>query len=421
MDFLKRAASELGEIFKSMTPGARITAGLLLAVIVISLVYLLAFPGNRAGRYLFGSREFSDTDLAAMQRAFSAENLDDYELEGKRLKVPGRKRTAYMQALDKAGFSPADIEADIDAIRERGSSMFESEDEKEFWRDQAQQRKLGRVISKRPEVDWATVQYKEVKKRGFPPETERRATVVVCGRNNRRLDHGVSRTIRKTTSAWFGIQPEEVAVTDVNGDVLPVGEGGQGLSKEARMYADTKGFYEEYYRNKLQRALPYLGEGLVVAVNVEMDSTISSQSSKVNVDPQTVALESGSFSKTSQSGPVDGGRPGSVPNEVRGNEPRGLETATSRKSSSDEEGEQQVSITGHEETTQQKAGLVPSTLTAAVSIPKSYFNKVWRERNPTAQGEEPATPTENDLNELQNEIIPRIEDMVVQSLPLLEP
>ncbi|MFO7908072.1 MAG: flagellar M-ring protein FliF C-terminal domain-containing protein, partial [Pirellulaceae bacterium] len=421
MDFLNRAASELGDIFKSMTPGSRITAGLLLAVIVISLVYLLVFSSSRADRYLFGSREFSDPDIAAMQRAFGAENLDEYELEGKRIKVPGNKRTRYMQALDKAGFSPADIEADIDAIRERGSSMFESEEEKEFWRSQAQQRKLGRVISKRPEVDGATVQYREVKKRGFPPETERRATVVVWGRNNRRLDRDVSRTIRKTASAWFGIQPEDVAVTDVNGDVLPVGEGGEGLSKEARMYADAKSFYEEYYRNKLQQALPYLGEGLVVAVNVEMDPTISSQSSKVTVDPQTVAVESEMFTKTSQSGAGDGGRPGSVPNEVRGNEPRALTTATSPKSSSDEESEQQVSITGHEQTEQQRAGLVPKTLTAAVSIPKSYFNKVWRERNPVAEGEQPVMPTDDDLNEIQNEIVPRIEDIAVQSLPLLDP
>src|SRR6056297_2810628 len=126
MDFLNRAVSELGDIFKSMTPGARITAGLLLVVIFISLVYLLVFPSSQADRYLFGSREFSDADLAAMQRAFSAENLDHYELDGKRVKVPGNKRTRYMQALDKAGFSPADIEADIDEIRERGASMFES-------------------------------------------------------------------------------------------------------------------------------------------------------------------------------------------------------------------------------------------------------------------------------------------------------
>lgn len=421
MDFLNRAVSELGDIFKSMTPGARITAGLLLVVIVISLVYLLVFPGSQADRYLFGSREFSDADLAAMQRAFSAENLDHYELDGKRVKVPGGKRTQYMQALDKAGFSPADIEADIDEIRERGASIFESEEEKEFWRSQAQQKKLGRVISKRPEVNWATVQYKEVKKRGFPPSVERRATVAVCGANNRPLERSASRTIRKTASAWFGIQPEDVAVTDVNGGVLPVGEEVEGLSKEARMYADAKSYYEEYYRNKLQRALPFLGEGLVVAVNVEMDPTVSSASSKVTVDPQTVAVESEVFSKTSQSGPADGGRPGSVPNQVRGNEPRTLATTNSQKSSLDEESEEQVSIAGHEQTKQEKAGLVPKTLTAAISIPKSYFNKVWRERNPAAAGEQPVAPTENDLNEIENEIIPQVEDVVVQSLPLLEP
>lgn len=419
MDFLSRAASELSDLFKSMTPGARITAGLLLVMIVISLSYLLLYQSSNADKYLFGGRAFSDQELAAMQRAFAAENLDDYELDGKRVQVPGGKLTTYMQALNKAEFSPADPDAAIDAIRERGSSMFESEEEKEFWRSQAQQKKLARTVEMRPDVDWATVQFREVKTRGFPPSVERRATVVVCGANNRTLERSTSRTIRKTASAWFGIEPEEVAVTDVNGGVLSVGEEAEGLSKEARMYADAKGYYEESFKSKLQQCLSFLGEGVVTTVNVEMDPTISSESSKVTVDPRTVALESESTSKTKQSVPTEGGRPGAIPNEVPGNEPRTLTTTNSQKTSMDENSEQQVSITGHEQVREQKAGLIPTTVTATISIPKSYFSKVWQERNPPTSGEESPPPTENQLNEIENEIIPKVEEKVVQALPLL--
>ena len=72
MDFLNKAISQVSDLFKSMTPGAQMTAGMLLLMIVISLVYLLAFQSSKADRYLFGSQEFSDEDMAAMQRAFSA-------------------------------------------------------------------------------------------------------------------------------------------------------------------------------------------------------------------------------------------------------------------------------------------------------------------------------------------------------------
>ena len=40
MDFLNKAIAQLSDLFRSMTPGARITAGLLLAVVVVSMGYL---------------------------------------------------------------------------------------------------------------------------------------------------------------------------------------------------------------------------------------------------------------------------------------------------------------------------------------------------------------------------------------------
>ena len=45
MDFLNKAIAQLSELFRSMTPGARITAGLLLAVVVISVAVIVAAAG----------------------------------------------------------------------------------------------------------------------------------------------------------------------------------------------------------------------------------------------------------------------------------------------------------------------------------------------------------------------------------------
>ena len=56
MDFLNKTLSQVTELFKSMTPGARMTSGMLLLVmIVISLIYLFAIQGSTANMYLFGA------------------------------------------------------------------------------------------------------------------------------------------------------------------------------------------------------------------------------------------------------------------------------------------------------------------------------------------------------------------------------
>jgi len=421
MDFFNRAASQLGDLFKSMTPGARVTAGMLLVMIIISLVYLFVFPSRQADRYLFGSKEFSDAEIATMQRAFGLENLDDYQLQGNRIRVPGGRLNEYMQALHKAGFSPEDIERDIEEIRERGSGFFESEKEKEFWRSQAQQQKLARAIRKRPEIAWATVQYREVKLRGFPPEVERSAAVVACGEGNRPLDRSTARSIRTLAGSWFAIRPEDVAVNDVNGDTLAAGEDVGGLSKEARMYADTKSYYDEYYRKQILQCLAFVGPGTYATVNVELDPTIANESTVVTVDPQTVAVNSETFEKRTENGPAQGGRPGAVPNQVAGNEPRTLATTNSQESTSDESHEQQSSITGHEQTRQRKAALVPTKVTATVSIPKSYFKKVVDGQLPegTTLADLQPEVLSKELLEAENNVIRQIEDKVVKTLPPL--
>ena len=40
MDFLNKAFAQVADLFRSMTPGARLTAGLLLVVVVVSVGYL---------------------------------------------------------------------------------------------------------------------------------------------------------------------------------------------------------------------------------------------------------------------------------------------------------------------------------------------------------------------------------------------
>src|SRR5687768_16380748 len=99
MDFINTSVAQLSDLFKSMTAGARMTVGLLLAVLVVSLVFL--FQGRLRGTdgYLFGGQSFSAGEMQAMQAAFSQAGLGGWELEGNQIRIPKHQQHEYIAAL----------------------------------------------------------------------------------------------------------------------------------------------------------------------------------------------------------------------------------------------------------------------------------------------------------------------------------
>ena len=96
MDFLNKAYAQLAELLKSLTPAARITAGLLLATVVISLVYLFQYHTSAPDAYLMGGEPFSASQLPNMEAAFAKAGLNSYEIEGNRVRVPRGQQSIYM-------------------------------------------------------------------------------------------------------------------------------------------------------------------------------------------------------------------------------------------------------------------------------------------------------------------------------------
>ena len=103
MDFLNRAIAQLTDLFKSMTPGARLTAGLLLVTIIVSMAFLVNHVGSDQDAYLMSGEAFSSPQLHNMEAAFAKANLNDYRIEGNRVLVRSGKQSVYMGALADAG------------------------------------------------------------------------------------------------------------------------------------------------------------------------------------------------------------------------------------------------------------------------------------------------------------------------------
>jgi flagellar M-ring protein FliF len=419
MDFLNKAMSQLADLFKSMSPGSRITAGMLVVAIVVSLTYLFVFQVNTASEFLFGSREFSQPELDAMVSAFAAANLDKFHIVGHRIQVPRAKLVDYLQALSDSNFLPQNFDSPIDQAIASSNSMIDSKPLQDYKFIQAKQKKLGQVISAFTGVEAATVQYQENKREGFPPVTERKTTVAVRAKNGGKLEPGLVQAVRTAASGWFGVTAEDVTIIDLNGNVT---FGGDLATREPEgprtPYADAKRWYENYWKDKIRDCLAVY-PGIKVGVNVELDPELDNESRKVTVDTQPTALETNTYRKTSENRPTPGGRPGAVPNEVASNTPRDITTQSRQEATLDENRERQVNAAGHELSTHKKASLIPTTVRAIVLVPSSYFTRLWEQRNPTPAGEKPKAAAAADLQTIEKQVTETITKTVDSTLPPL--
>src|SRR4029453_997085 len=99
MDFLNKSIAQWSELFRSMTPGARLTAGLLLAVVVVSMGYLFRQSATGPDAYLFGCEPLSAGQLPSVEAAIAAKGLSGYQREGNRIRVPAGQQATYLAAV----------------------------------------------------------------------------------------------------------------------------------------------------------------------------------------------------------------------------------------------------------------------------------------------------------------------------------
>jgi len=415
VDFINRSYAQLVELFRSMTPAARVTTGLLLAVIVVSLGYLLTFSFQGSGAYLFGGQEFSERNLQQMEAAFAKAGLKNWKRVGNRLQIPRGQEHAFVAALADSSALPKDFNSIFDEAAS-GASPFESPKARELRVRMLRQKYLSLVLNNLPNIEQATVQFDEKRVNGFLRKTELTAMAAVRSKGNKRISDQLVETIRYTVaSAVAGLDPDHVTVTDLaTGHAYRVRpKRGPGAAED--LFAERKMQFETYWQQKIYDALA-MYPGVVVGVNVDLDPKVREQTSKLSYDPRPTALEtSNSRKKTEQS--EGGGRPGTDPNLVVGNRPRSAASRIARKSTSDEQREAQRAVAGHEQVVTETAPLVPKHVSASIAIPKSYLVRVWQAANPPKPGESPATPSDADLEQVQQRVHQDIQKTVVALLP----
>ncbi|HUT91633.1 MAG TPA: flagellar M-ring protein FliF C-terminal domain-containing protein [Thermoguttaceae bacterium] len=416
MDFLNKSFAQLKDLFLSMTPAARITSALLLAVVVISLGYLFTHEIAGPEVYLLGGEMFSSSEINNMATAFSQEGLDSYEIEGNKIRVPRNRRGEYMAALGKHNALPEDFTEIFTSALKAGGAFISPSDRQAYLKS-ATQESLSRMLSDWPGIERAYVLYGTKRKGGWSRDTVATASVQIKPRNNEPLDPAVISSIRQLVrGAIPGLKPEDCAVTDLSTQRTTVG-GSEGYgSPLENAYIATKQYYEREYKDKILEGLSWI-PGVTVTPYVELKEEMNHREEQVQYDPKgsvPVSLSETSVERTSESA-APAGRPGYMAQ----NAARTLATATAKGTSETETQSEstQQSLTSTTRTTSEKPGLTPERVTVAVTVPTSYFERVWRKENPPKEGEEAKQPEASDLEPIRTQTIARVKEFVATTIP----
>ena len=166
MDFLNKLLAQLSDLFKSLSPGARMTAGLLLAAVVVSIGYLFNAQSAGADAFLLNGQSFTTEELTAMEGAFGKAGLSDYTVEGGRIKISKSRQAAYLGAAADAGALPRSF-GDHLSQAANNPGPFTSRAQQEEMMKVAKQRELAGIIRSMNGIENAVVHYDMQKRSGF--------------------------------------------------------------------------------------------------------------------------------------------------------------------------------------------------------------------------------------------------------------
>ena len=422
MDFLNRALSQIGDIYRSMTPAVRGVAALLLILLCVSLGFLFQAPWSTGDEYLLAGRPFSSAELTAAQRAFAEAGLKQFEVEGNRLKIPRGKKDVYIAALAEHNAIPADFYSYLNKAL-AGDNPFVSNRTTELRLKAAKEQQLALMIKRFRGISEASVVFSEEETPGLRRKKERTATVAVETTGGV-LDDDRIKAIRDFVCfSYAGLSAKKVSIVDTTAGMSHVSPDEDMSSGSDNLYALTKSRFEADWRAKIQDKLKYI-QGVLVGVNVELDPDMRLDQSTLKYGEKPVTLrsneiESESTSKQPEVGGAVGARANGVNEGFRGNQPVSVSSTSSSTASSQktERRSDQQSLVGHEQTHSRKAPLVPRHVTASIDIPASHFVRVWQKQNPTPVGQTPKTPDPADLKRIESEVRKNVEEAVVQLLP----
>jgi flagellar M-ring protein FliF len=408
MDFLNKAIAQVSELFRSMTPGARITAGLLLAVVVVSMGYLFRQSAMGPDAYLFGGEPLSDGQLARMELAFGKAGLSDFQREGNRIRVPSGEQAKYLAAVADAGALPPNFNTILEDALGKSSPWETHEAQRERLKI-ARQQTLSEIVRNMDWVENAIVLYDDHESRGanqLGSTKQITASVSVKAKVGETLTALRVKNIQTLVAHAVNMKSSDVAITSLDGGGPAGSEGTGAISLIEDEYLKTKIAYEGQKRDSILGALRDI-PGVRVEVNADFDSTVEETTDNVKPgEKPTVRRESETEETSTQTNAGTGGQPGftaSGPTRQGVTAPPQENKNETKHKNSDTE-----NVVGVDRNRTVKKGYVPREVWATVSVPGAYIKNIWTAQNPTST----AAAKPEDLTKVQTNVVHNVEEIV---------
>lgn len=368
MDFLSRATSQFRELFESMSPNSRILAGLMLAVVALSLSFLFRQGQQNEYEQLLGGEDLPISQINRIEAAIAQAGLSGHRREGNQIQVPAGQKAAYLAAVADADALPPNFNTLLETALDKGGPWDSREATRERLRI-AKQQTLSEIVRAMPWVQDAVVLYDEQEPRGLSGRKLVTGSVNVKPKPGEVLDTRRNRTLQMLVAhAVAGLKPESVAVTNFGDDDASGADSivyPDGIDNE---YYKTRIAYEHYKRQSILGALSDI-PGVRVEVSADLHDAI-------DPTPKAVPLS-----------PSVGSRHGTFAQGPAGNE--------------------------QEAPAPQPPPSTPRAVRATVTIPRSYVESIWKHQHPDAD----KRPTDKQLQHVQDDVVAKVQCIVEPLLP----
>jgi flagellar M-ring protein FliF len=409
MDFLNKSLAQLSELFRSMTPGARVTAGLLLAVVVVSMGYLFRQGTSGPDAYLFGGEPLADGQLTRVEAAIAQAGLSGYEREGNRIRVPAGQQATYLAAVADGGALPPNFNTILENALDKGGPWESAAATRERLKI-ARQQTLSEIVRAMYWVEEAVVLYDEQEERTpgrLTPTKHKTASVNVRPVMGETLDPRRAKMLQKTVASAVNMNPNDVNITNLGDGSSDGADGAVSFEIFDDEYHQTRVAFEMQKKVSILNALRDI-PGVRVEVNAELDKAVEEVTRNLKPDKEstTPSRTVETNEKSSQSTTKGGGQPGPVAQgPTRQGPTESSQQNTNTTTSEVAETDYAVSI---EENRVLKKGYIPKEVWATVTIPASYVQGIWESRNKDAQ----SPPKPEDLKIIETQVVTKVEDIV---------
>jgi flagellar biosynthesis/type III secretory pathway M-ring protein FliF/YscJ len=409
MDFFRKYLVQIKAQLAGLTVSQKLLIGLL-AVIMFATVVWAVVSSARPQMVPLVEQPMSADEISKMEYALKGKY--SYQISGEKVLVPYDQRLAIRGDLGSQGLLPRvlidDFENEI-----KNSSPFASESQNERQMNNARQRVLTRFFLSFPYVQDASV----IISLGQQPALGRAAlpstaTVNLKTRNSLAITSSQVQAVAETVcGAVSGMKREDVHII-VNGQPYRAASSDTPMPTNL---VEAKKNLEDYFAGKLEYLFSSYGDSKI-SVNV-VPVLSSSTISTTTVDPKNAVQKTVSertLESSSTDGPGPAGQPGVLPNTGLSVSEAAVSGRGAGSTSTSSQIESRVEIGRIVEQKFVPAGVEIKDLTASISLPRSYFLSVYRNRlkDPKA---EPA-----DENKFQADIIdPELKRALALAKPVI--